>query len=606
MTSENLPPQSNSHDAQPADGGGQPADGSGAQAPAAQPYPQASVNTGEYRRSLQEPTAPSRDADAHAADTGPVHQVPADEVTARPAVWQPRPSGALAAEAWSSPASSTSYPTTGTGYPGNDQGGHHNGTHYGAAGTTQYGAAGTSQYGAAGPTQYGTGQYPSAGYGGYRSDQRSDAYPTAYYGAPGGQQSGYGDYRQAQGAGPAGQGAGTATATKPRTRNRVLIGATATVLMLGASFGAGALGAETRNNAVADSSLSQQSTAPVVADTQPVAAGSVESVAAKLLPSVVSILSISSTEEAEGSGIILTSDGNILTNNHVIAGATDLTVKFNDGTTAKAKVVGSDATDDLAVIKVSGVSNLTVATLGVSANVKVGQQVVAVGSPLGLSATVTSGIVSALNRPVRTAAEGSGQNQDPSQDPTQGSSTATAQDTVLNAIQTDAAINPGNSGGALVNMSGAVIGINSAIASLSSGSSSTQSGSIGVGFAIPIDQAHRIAQEIISTGHATHALLGASVGDAPVATVADPTQAAQAGLSAGAKIASVTSGGGAAGAGLAAGDVITKIGSAQVDSADALIATIRSATPGSKVTVTYVRGSDTKTATVTLGSAVSK
>ena len=613
MTSENLPPQSNSHDAQPADGGGQPADGSGAQAPAAQPYPQASVNTGEYRRSVQEPTgSPSREAEAHAADTGPVHQVPADDATARPAVWQPRPSGALAAEAWSSAASAASYPATGSSYPGSDQGGNEYGAtqhgaagagQYGTAGPTQYGAAGAGQYGAATPTQYGTGHYPSAGYGGYRSDQRSDAYPTAYY-APAGQQTGYGDYRQQPGAGAT--GSGPATATKPRTRNRVLIGATAAVLMLGASFGAGALGAETRTNSVADSSLSQQSTAPVVADTQPVAAGSVESVAAKLLPSVVSILSISSTEEAEGSGIILTSDGNILTNNHVIAGATDLTVKFNDGTTAKAKVVGSDATDDLAVIKVSGVSNLTVATLGVSANVKVGQQVVAVGSPLGLSATVTSGIVSALNRPVRTAAEGSGQNQDPSQDPTQGSSTATAQDTVLNAIQTDAAINPGNSGGALVNMSGAVIGINSAIASLSSGSSSTQSGSIGVGFAIPIDQAHRIAQEIISTGHATHALLGASVGDAPVATVADPTQAAQAGLSAGAKIASVTSGGGAAGAGLAAGDVITKIGSAQVDSADALIATIRSATPGSKVTVTYVRGSDTKTATVTLGSAVSK
>ena len=177
---------------------------------------------------------------------------------------------------------------------------------------------------------------------------------------------------------------------------------------------------------------------------------------------------------------------------------------------------------------------------------------------------------------------------------------------MLNAIQTDAAINPGNSGGALVDMSGAVIGINSAIASLSSDSSSTQSGSIGVGFAIPIDQAHRIAQEIISTGQATHAVLGASVGDAPDTTVQNSTAAAQAGLSAGAKIASVTSGGGAASAGLAAGDVVTKIGSTPVDSADALIAAVRSAAPGSKVTITYTRGSDTKTATVTLGSAVSK
>ncbi len=587
MTSENLPPQSNSHDSEPAEGGGRPSENK-AQAPAAQPYPQASVTTGEYRRALAEaaalpaPAASPSGAD-QAADTGPLHQATGDDVNARPAAfWQPRPSGALAAEAWSSPSSAASYPAA--GYPGGDQGSY---------GTAQYG---TSQPGAA--------QYSADPYGAYRADQRPDAYPT-YYGTPVGPPTGYGDHRQSPGAGPIGAGAGTATATKPRARNRVLIGATAAVLMLGASFGAGAWGAaETRSNSVVDSSLSQQSTSPVVADTQPVAAGSVESVAAKLLPSVVSILSISSSEEAEGSGIILTTDGNILTNNHVIAGATDLTVKFNDGTTATAKVVGADATDDLAVIKVSGISNLTKATFGVSANVKVGQQVVAVGSPLGLSATVTSGIVSALNRPVRTAAENSGQGQ--TQDPSQGSSTATTQDTVLNAIQTDAAINPGNSGGALVDMSGAVIGINSAIASLSSGSSSTQSGSIGVGFAIPIDQAHRIAQEIITSGHATHAVLGASVGDAPDTTVKDPAQAAQAGLSAGAKVASVTSSGGAATAGLAADDVITKIGSTQVDSADALIATIRSATPDSKVTVTYVRGSDTKTATVTLGSAVSK
>jgi putative serine protease PepD len=413
--------------------------------------------------------------------------------------------------------------------------------------------------------------------------------------------------------------AGGGVATTPRKgRKTALVVAAAVVLALGAGFGAGVAGAHVGNSASAtDSSLNQQTTSPVVSDSQPVATGSVEAVAAKLLPSVVSILSVSSSAEAEGSGVILSSDGLILTNNHVIAGATTLTVKFNDGTTATAKVIGSDATDDLAVIKVSGVSGLAVATLGSSANVKVGEQVVAVGSPLGLSATVTSGIVSALNRPVRTAAEDTqGQQQDQGQgqlgqgqgqlgqgqDPTQ-TQTSTSQDTVLNAIQTDAAINPGNSGGALVDMNGAVIGINSAIASLSSGSS--QSGSIGVGFAIPIDQAHRIAQEIINTGHATHAVLGASVGDAPVGTSATAQAEAQAGLSVGAKIASVTAGGGAAGAGLAAGDVITKVGSTPVGSADALIATIRSSTPGGKVVVTYLRGSDTKTATVTLGSAVS-
>ena len=236
-----------------------------------------------------------------------------------------------------------------------------------------------------------------------------------------------------------------------------------------------------------------------------------QEVAAKVLPSTVSVLASSAQSGGEGSGIILTADGLILTNNHVVAGATDLEVRFNDGTTATAKVVGTTATDDLAVIKADGVSGLTPAVLGSSADLQVGQPVVAIGSPLGLSATVTSGIVSALNRPVRTSGEATASGQ--------------SQDTVINAVQTDAAINPGNSGGALVDMNGAVIGINSAIASLSQSTDGSQPGSIGVGFAIPIDQAKRIAQEIIDTGKATHAVLGASVGDAADATSQIPTGA---------------------------------------------------------------------------------
>ncbi len=559
----------------------------------AQPYPTAHFNTGEYRHNDNPATvAPAAGVtaqdmtpiqgepaghDAQSDNTGPLAQT-GGSAQSTAAVWQPRPSGALAAEAWSSPTATGSYPAGAGNY----------GSQYRAenpwapAGAPFTGAQQTGQFGGAPYNGYGQ----AAGFG--------------YAGMP--------PASTVNAAAPAGGG----VATTPRKgRKTALVVAAAVVLALGAGFGAGVAGAHVGNSASAtDSSLNQQTTSPVVSDSQPVATGSVEAVAAKLLPSVVSILSVSSSAEAEGSGVILSSDGLILTNNHVIAGATTLTVKFNDGTTATAKVIGSDATDDLAVIKVSGVSGLAVATLGSSANVKVGEQVVAVGSPLGLSATVTSGIVSALNRPVRTAAEDTqGQQQDQGQgqlgqgqDPTQ-TQTSTSQDTVLNAIQTDAAINPGNSGGALVDMNGAVIGINSAIASLSSGSS--QSGSIGVGFAIPIDQAHRIAQEIINTGHATHAVLGASVGDAPVGTSATAQAEAQAGLSVGAKIASVTAGGGAAGAGLAAGDVITKVGSTPVGSADALIATIRSSTPGGKVVVTYLRGSDTKTATVTLGSAVS-
>ena len=407
---------------------------------------------------------------------------------------------------------------------------------------------------------------------------------------------------------PVSAGAVTDSIQPPhRGRRTALVVAAVVVLAFGAGIGGGLVGSEmTGSSLTTASSLNRQSTSPVVSVTQPVVAGSIESVAAKLLPSVVSILSISPSQQAEGSGVILSADGLILTNNHVVAGATDLTVKFNNGTTATAKVVGSDATDDLAVIKVSGVSGLTVATLGSSANVKVGEQVVAVGSPLGLSATVTSGIVSALNRPVRTMAEQTPTQQGPTpQGQTQRPSSTPAQGTVLNAIQTDAAINPGNSGGALVDMNGAVIGINSAIASLSSSSSSSQSGSIGVGFAIPIDEAHRIAQEIISSGHATHAVLGASVGNAPDSTSANAQAAAQAGLSVGAKIATITSGGAAAAAGLQANDVITKIGSTIIGSADALIATIRSSTPGGQVVVAYLRGSTTTTTTVTLGSAVS-
>jgi putative serine protease PepD len=356
------------------------------------------------------------------------------------------------------------------------------------------------------------------------------------------------------------------------------------VLALIAGFGGGLLGStlsQRGSSNSADSSLSQQTASRPASDTSAAPSGSVQSVADKVLPSVVSVVALGRSSEDEGSGVILTASGLILTNNHVIEDAQRLTVQFNDGTTGSADVVGTDPTDDLAVIKVDGVSGLTPAVLGTSANLQVGQQVVAIGSPLGLSATVTSGIVSALNRPVRTAsADGSGQSTND-------------QDTVLNAIQTDAAINPGNSGGPLVDMNGYVIGVNAAIASLSSGSDQ-QSGSIGVGFAIPIDQAHRIAQEIINTGKASHAVLGATVRDAT-----DQSQ----GITTGATIVSVTDDGGAAKAGLRAGDVVTKVGNTTIESADALVATIRSSPPDGKVQVTYTRSDKSSTVTVTLGSA---
>jgi putative serine protease PepD len=301
--------------------------------------------------------------------------------------------------------------------------------------------------------------------------------------------------------------------------------------------------------------------------------GSVEQVAATVLPSVVSIQVQGPTGSGEGTGVVLSSDGLILTNNHVVAGAAeggDVQVTFNDGSTADARIVGRDPVTDLAVIEAQGVSGLTEATLGSSADLDPGEQVVAIGSPLGLQGTVTSGIVSALNRPVRTG----------------DASSAESASTVIDAIQTDAAINPGNSGGPLVNLRGEVVGINSAIATLGAGG---QSGSIGLGFSIPIDQARAIATQLIDTGTATHAQLGVSVQD-----TAD-----------GAGIAVVGEGSAAAASGLQAGDVITKVGDRVTDSADALIAAIRSHRPGDEVTLTYRRGGEESTVTVTLDSDAS-
>ncbi|MUL85767.1 MULTISPECIES: S1C family serine protease [unclassified Mycolicibacterium] len=316
--------------------------------------------------------------------------------------------------------------------------------------------------------------------------------------------------------------------------------------------------------------------------------GSVEQVAAKVVPSVVKLETDLGRASEEGSGIILTSDGLILTNNHVVQAAAkpgapapaqggapagaQTKVTFSDGTTKSFTVVGTDPSSDIAVVRAQDASGLTPITLGSSANLRVGQDVVAVGSPLGLEGTVTTGIISALNRPV--AAGGDTKNQN----------------TVLDAIQTDAAINPGNSGGALVNMNGELVGINSAIATMGGDSPQAQSGSIGLGFAIPVDQAKRIADELIQSGTASHASLGVQVSN-------DTT-------SDGAKIVEVTNGGAAAVAGLPSGVVVTKVDDRVIGSADALVAAVRSKAPGDKVTLTFLdQGGKPQTIEVTLGKA---
>lgn len=399
---------------------------------------------------------------------------------------------------------------------------------------------------------------------------------------------------------PAGQHtapAGTAVLDRPvaprRSRTGVIIAGT-TALALLAGFGGGYLGANLNGpSSTSAAATSALNTTPASINV-PAGNQSVQTVADAVLPSVVSIMAKFPNGSGEGSGVVLSSDGQILTNAHVVKSATDIEVRFNDGTTAPAELVGIDASDDIAVIKAKNVSGLTPAKLGDSTNLKVGQNVVAIGSPLGLSATVTSGIVSALNRPVQTSSPNT-QDQQQQQWPglQQQQQQAPTQDTIINAVQTDAAINPGNSGGALVDMNGNVIGINSAIASLSA-SGSGESGNIGVGFAIPINQAKRIAQELIDNGKATRAVFGASVGDATGTSGSIPT---------GAQLGQITSGGGAEAAGLQAGDVVTKIGDVPVESAAALIAQVRSQAPGSTVAVTYVRDGKTDTANVTLGSA---
>jgi putative serine protease PepD len=372
-----------------------------------------------------------------------------------------------------------------------------------------------------------------------------------------------------------------------RPSTGVVVGILAAALLVGGLSGlAGAAGFNTVDDLVGGDASSASPSAgrltSTVANTSdtPAPSGSVEQVASSVLPSVVKITVTGPQGSGSGSGIILSSDGEILTNNHVVeaaAGGT-MAVSFNDGSTAPASVVGTDPLTDLAVIQAKGVSGLTPATLGKSANLDVGENVVAIGSPFGLQATVTSGIVSALHRPVSV-----------------GGGTGT--ETTYPAIQTDAAINPGNSGGPLVNMNGEVVGINSSIRSASSGLGG-EAGSIGLGFAIPIDNVLPIVDQLRNGETPTHAKLGVSVGDA----------SSKDGLVSGAGIESVQAGSAAAQAGLKRGDVITQVDGEPVTGYQSLVATIRGHRPGDSVTLTVVHGgvnggsSTTDTVKVTLDS----
>lgn len=307
-------------------------------------------------------------------------------------------------------------------------------------------------------------------------------------------------------------------------------------------------------------------------------------VAGAVEPSVVAISVSSQSGQAEGSGVILDTDGRILTNNHVVSGAQNgtLDVTLSDGRTYKASIVGTDPSTDLAVIKMSGATKITPATLGDSDAVRVGAPVMAVGNPLGLAGTVTTGIVSSLDRPVTTQGE----------QPADSSPGAAAPESVVtNAIQTDAAVNPGNSGGALVDASGRVIGIPSSIASLGS-SSGGQSGSIGLGFSIPINEAKSIADQLIQGGTAEHPYLGVSLQDGTVKEGAATRNAAI--------VATVSGGTPASTAGLKARDVVTAVDGEAVNSSESLVAQIRERNVGSKVELTVVRAGQSQQISVTL------
>jgi putative serine protease PepD len=377
----------------------------------------------------------------------------------------------------------------------------------------------------------------------------------------------------------------TTTASLPVQRRPRRVGlaaaVVATAVVVGGAAGVGgaaAWNAYDDNSGATSSAADTPTTSQIVATPDsPAAQNSVEQVAAKVLPSVVKINVSGAQGAGSGSGIILSSDGEILTNNHVAAiagGGGTMSVSFNDGSTAKAEILGTDPVTDTALIKAEGVSGLTPATIGKSSDLKVGESVVAIGSPFGLDSTVTSGIVSALNRPVDVGSDGQGNT------------------TTYPAIQTDAAINPGNSGGALVDLAGNVVGINSSIRTAST--TDGQAGSIGLGFAIPMDEVMPIVDQMSKGETPTHARLGISVSD-----VADQSGAL---VSEGAEVQSVTSGSTADSAGLAKGDVITKVDDQLIDGADSLVATIRSYRPGDQVTVTYTHDGATKTATLKLDS----
>lgn len=383
----------------------------------------------------------------------------------------------------------------------------------------------------------------------------------------------------------------------PRHRGRRIGELTAVAVLTAALASGGTWGvmALTDDGTTADSSTGASTSGDSAASVVPVSSASKtnpdwNAVTAAVTPSVVSITVAAGGSGGEGSGVVLDKEGHVLTNHHVVSGAGDdatITVTLSDGKTYRASIAGEDASTDLAVLTLEDPpDDLQPITVGSSSGLEVGDPVMAVGNPLGLSGTVTTGIVSALDRPVTTSSTESEQ-QDPFGQQQQSSQVVTS------AIQTSAAVNPGNSGGALVDAAGRLVGINSSIASL--GSSSGQSGSIGIGFAIPVDEAQWIAEQLIEDGQAEHAFLGVTPSDG-TAELGSATRS-------GAQIRSVSDGSPAAEAGLQEGDLVVGVDDSTVTSAESLVGIIHSHRIGTKVSLAVVRDGEEQTIDVTLGTA---
>ena len=445
----------------------------------------------------------------------------------------------------------------------------------------------TLQYGQYAPGTFG--QYAAPSYG-----------PDASSG-----QGGYGSHGQGATGFGSGTAAGyggqqTATSAKKRFGTGTLI---AGMLLAGLAGGGVAVGSQALADGTAGTSIAGSPAKQLIVNNTD-SVNEITAAAAKASPSVVTISVASGNTGGSGSGIILDTEGHILTNTHVVTlggqtSSPDVEVRTSDGNVHKAKVVGTDPLSDLAVIKIDA-EGLTPATFGDSGKLNVGDTTIAIGAPLGLAGTVTDGIVSTLSRTISVSSSAVPENSGDSAQPSPGDQfnfqfpgeeqSANQGSIFMNVIQTDAAINHGNSGGALVNTKGEIIGVNVAIAS-----ASQDSGSIGVGFAIPSNYAQRVAQELIKDGSASHGMLGVSVTAKASGNSAGNTQ-----FSVGADVVEVVKDSPAAKAGLQKGDVITGVENRVIGDSQSLTAAIREHAAGSTVKVTYLRGGETRTADVTL------